>query len=458
MKELFSRGFRSRVKEEYDDSIQEEEKVIELDAQQLSIVFSKSENILVVAGAGSGKTRVLTERVKHLLDSGVEPHNIVAITFTNMAAEEMRERLSNVQGIGDAFIGTIHSFANKLMQLSGEEYKIYNDELENRYHNYLIQKYCNHITFDRYLSFKDLINAYEMGRVSEEDYESFLLPSEMAEVNMMQGSEEEIDGEYCCFPETIKTLCKRDKVITFNELLQKADKYFRSLNAHVEHLLVDELQDVGSLEFRFIEGLSAKNNFFVGDDWQSIYGFKGGNVNIFMRLVEDSDFDTYYLTTNYRNSTSIVETSKTIIRQVSSKIDKQIVCDRNNTGEVIISSKNNLIKYLKTMTTDSTYKDWFILTRTNSELYKVSEYCEDLDIPYVTFKREGMSLAELKRHMRSNKVKILTVHTSKGLENKNVILYGRFPLQCPSYMMNEDERKVMYVGVTRAEDQLIILN
>lgn len=89
---------------------------IVLDEQQQAIVNSEAKNIVVVAGAGSGKTRVLTERVKHLLETGVMPHNIVAITFTNLAAEEMRTRLKDLDGIGDAFIGTIHSFANRLMK------------------------------------------------------------------------------------------------------------------------------------------------------------------------------------------------------------------------------------------------------------------------------------------------------------------------------------------------------
>ena len=97
-KSLFKRGYEKPKKEDK----------ITLDAQQDSAVHSRDNNILVVAGAGSGKTRVLTERIKFLLEEGVPPCNIVAITFTNMAAEEMKERLYDVEGIGDAFIGSIH--------------------------------------------------------------------------------------------------------------------------------------------------------------------------------------------------------------------------------------------------------------------------------------------------------------------------------------------------------------
>ena len=90
---------------------------MKLDTNQEQIVNSTAKNIIVSAGAGSGKTRVLTERVKHLIDIGVSPENIVCITFTNKAADEMRSRLEDVPCIGDAFIGTIHAFANRILPL-----------------------------------------------------------------------------------------------------------------------------------------------------------------------------------------------------------------------------------------------------------------------------------------------------------------------------------------------------
>ena len=117
-KSLFKRGY---------DRLELPDKNVEitLDSQQEEAVHTRSSMALVVAGAGSGKTRVLTERVKFLLSDGVSPHSIIAITFTNMAAEEMKERLVDVPGIGDCFIGTIHSFANKIFKNSNIEYKLF---------------------------------------------------------------------------------------------------------------------------------------------------------------------------------------------------------------------------------------------------------------------------------------------------------------------------------------------
>lgn len=450
---IFNRGYTEKPKQED----------ITLDPQQSDAVHTRDSMVLVVAGAGSGKTRVLTERIKFLLEDGVAPCNIVAITFTNMAAEEIKERLFDVPGIGDAFIGTIHSFANRVMKLSGEKYRIYDDDIENTFHRELIEKYCYHLTFDRFLEYKDLKTLEMMGKATEYEVQNFFLPSEKGELEAIERSIEEIEQEVLLagktdFPESVPKLCKERGVITFEELLVMAEKYFRSINASVDHVLVDEFQDVGSLEFNFIEALQAENYFFVGDDWQSIYSFKGGNVNIFMKLVEDGIFRVYYLTNNYRNSTEVLEIADTIISQVSNKINKTIVQKSGIEGSVKMCSRRLLSEVLNVIKESGEYRDYFILVRTNKDLFKMQEECQDVGVPFTTFKREGMSLADLKRHMVMNRVKILTVHTSKGLEAKNVLLYGNFPVKCPSYMCDSEERKVMYVGVTRAKENLVIMN
>ena len=287
----------------------------------------------------------------------------------------------------------------------------------------------------------------------------------MRELDLIERSPSEIQCEIDLlgadkvqFPESIKTLCKKRNVITFDQLLRMATDYFNSINATIGHVLVDELQDVGTLEFNFIESLQADNYFLVGDDWQSIYSFKGGNVNIFLKLIEDGMFNVYYLTNNYRNSQQVLEMSQQIISQVTKKIDKVITPVYNSEGNVTVMSKTKLPEVLRQISREENYKDWFLLVRTNKELYELAEKCAEYEVPYTTFKREGMSLSELRQRMNMNKVKVLTVHVSKGLEAKNVLLYGNFPIVCPNYRKDEEERKVMYVGVTRAIDNLYILN
>lgn len=475
MSNLFSRGYNKRpsyFKSLKADPIScegmtnevEVPKPITLDSQQEAIVNSTEKNIVVVAGAGSGKTRVLTERIRHLIkDLGISAHSIVAITFTNAAAEEMKLRLSDISTVGEAFIGTIHSFANHIMKESDERYQLLTDELDMQLHKILIERYCENLTYERYLEYKDLESEVTRGKANENTLNNFFTPSEWSDFNTLHFSceivEEDVKtGGHLTYGESIKTLCKRRGIITFDELLVKAKDYFEKIQAKIEYVFVDEFQDVGTLEYNFIKSLNADNYFFVGDDFQSIYGFKGGNVRIFKSLVSDIDYHTYYLTNNYRNGTSILNLASYVIGQVEDKIEKTITPISSEIGNVVIQNKRNVIGVLYSLQNKKDYRDWFILVRTNKELFEMADRCQQLNIPYTSFKREGMSYTELNERLALNCVKILTVHTSKGLEADNVIMYGNFPLNVPYYRKNDDERKVMYVGITRARKNLIILN
>lgn len=424
---------------------------MKLDNQQQQVVESEDKNILVVAGAGSGKTRVLTERVRHLMKKGVEPHNIVCITFTNMASQEMKQRLSDIPNIGDAFIGTIHSFANTIYKTSGLTYQIFSTEIQLEIFRELLSrgigrkpKYTN-LSYQKYIKYVDLQTLYEEGKVSDEQLQSFLLPSEQDDLKEAT--------------KDMWKICKERNIITFNELLRKTKQYYDEIEGRLEYVLVDEFQDVGKLEAEFIFGLNADNLFLVGDDWQSIYGFKGGDVNIFKGLLDREDWKVYYLENNYRNGSEIIKFANVIINQVSSKIKKNVnVINKDMQSSVDINTKGKVRDYLNRIKKEGNFKDWFILTRTNKEIFELQELLDELEIPYMSFKRAGMSFDQMNELMQENTVKVLTVHVSKGLENKNVILYGKFPVKLPSFLKNEDERKVMYVGVTRAEQKLIVLN
>ena len=125
------------------------------------------------------------------------------------------------------------------------------------------------------------------------------------------------------------------------------------------------------------------------------------------------------------------------------------------TGEVTIDSKYKIDDYLKKI---SDYKDWFLLVRTNKDLVKLENKLIALDIPYVSFRKGEMTLDEMRKCMAEDKVKLLTIHTSKGLESKNVLMWGNFPIREKPYMRNNDEIKCRYVGITRAIENLILLN
>lgn len=429
---------------------------MKLDSIQNEVVTSSAKNIIVSAGAGSGKTRVLTERVKFLLESGVFPDSIVCITFTNKAADEMKQRLSDVPGIGDAFVGTIHSFANRILKSSGKVYDILTTEKEIEIMKELIKKYAQFLTTEEYLNYMDMKREVDLGIRDEKDLTDNFRISTLHEISTLHdGPSPSEEDEY---PEYLYSVCKARNILTFNELLVECTKYFHEIKGSLEYLLVDELQDIGSNEYKFITALNADNNFYVGDDWQSIYKFKGGDVRIFLRLMENPEWATYHLTNNYRNAKSILDVAKTVIYQADDIIHKEVTAVRDETGTVTIDSKSNLRTRLSEIKNEGNYKDWFILVRANKDVHEVSSHLLSMNIPFVSFKQGGSSNDDIQYQMNLDAVKVLTVHSAKGLENKNVLLYGNFPIRQKNYLRNSDERKVMYVGITRAMDKLIIMN
>lgn len=172
----------------------------------------------------------------------------------------------------------------------------------------------------------------------------------------------------------------------------------------------------------------------------------GGNVGYFNKLIKSKNWKTYYLNNNYRCGSDIINIANQIIIQAEDIKPTTVICMSGKKGKVTIDSKYKIDNYLKQL---NNYKDWFLLVRTNKDLVKLENKLIALNIPYVSFKKGEMTLAEMRKFMAENKVKLLTIHTSKGLESPNVLMWGNFPIREKPYMRNNDEIKVRYVGVTR---------
>lgn len=329
---------------------------MELNMEQKAIVTTNEKKVVVIASAATGKTRILTERVKFLIASGVSPEDIAMITFTNAAAYEMKKRIG--KDSEKMFIGTVHSLANRFLTNAG----------------------------------------IKTGKIIDDENFDLLF-----------------------------------KLVSENLSCIKSFK----------HLLLDEAQDSSEIQFKFIlDMIKPENYMFVGDPKQSIYGFSGGRVDIFENLQNEAA--VYYLNNNYRNSEDILNYAKSLIEydytddSVAMSEDNGIVTKIPFSVEKIAQ----LIKY-----SDCPFKDWFILTRTNATLDYILNCLKEYNIPCDTFKKANLSSDDLAKKMQENTVKVLTVHTSKGLENENVIVVGVVPY-------NSDERKVAYVAATRAKKNL----
>lgn len=322
---------------------------------QRKAITSQEKNILVIAGSGSGKTTCLTERINYLLSQGVKPKNILAITFTNLAAEEMRSRIKCDSS--DLFVGTIHSFANKLLIANGVKTRKYIDS--NR----------------------------------------------------------------------------------FDKLIEKAIPY--ATQVEKEHMLVDEFQDLCQHEFNFINSLNIDNTFYIGDPNQSIYGFKGANVNLFLDLLRDETYTVYQLRENYRTATPIVRFAEEKLGDILEFYPRTIPM----AGEFGVATYLSFADIPSLVKKYDSFGNWFILTRTNNEIDDVSRMLQENKIPFVTFKTKDLDQEGLSRIVNSDAVKVITIHTSKGMEKENVIVIG-----AKNY--NAEEKRIAYVAATRAKYKL----
>ena len=339
--------------------------VVELTEQQRAIVEATEPYVVVVATAAAGKTRCITERVRWLLNSGVPGEEIVTITFTNAAAEEISERLGNPTGV---FIGTIHSLANYYLKTSGiDTSRVLNDE-----------------------KFDDLFKLIKKN------------------------------------PHCVQ---------------------------HVSHLIVDEAQDSNPQQFEFLLDMIAPDNYMLmGDHRQSIYRFNGATPEYILSLMESPEVTTYELTENYRNAPEILQYAKNGIRTLGRDYEDYSVPMRSTHGRVIDvpysgeGIATTIERYVSRG--DCDYKDWFILTRTNAELDTILQVLKRHKIPTDTFKRAQLDNKGLKEKMRENTVKVLTIHTAKGLEADNVVVIG-------ARYRDIEEKCVNYVAATRARNLLV---
>lgn len=333
---------------------------MKLDKVQEEIVNSTESKILVIAGSGSGKTRVLTERIKALVEKGENPTKIVAITFTNAAAAEMKERLGEIGN--KVFIGTIHSYANRLLLTEGID----------------TSEYINDEKFDRLF--------------------------------------DEIRRNLETFPE-------------------------------INHLLVDEFQDIDDNQYDFFQLLEPKNYFYIGDDYQNIYGWRGANIEHFYNLFHNEETTVYMMANNYRTAKNIVKYANSFISRIEDKIVKRVRCliDKGDVIHLKKFDKEFISNYIKG---DKKYGEWFVLTRTNAQISLIMDFLNSEGIPCDTFKKSELDSDELKQKLKENTVKVLTVHSAKGLENDKVIVLGVTPY-------TEEECRVAYVAATRAKSLLI---
>ena len=374
----------------------------DLNSDQLNAVDATEGPVMVIAGAGSGKTRVLTYRIANLMDKGVDPFNILSLTFTNKAAREMKERV--MQLIGDhegrnVWMGTFHSVFAKILRIEGKKlgypsnFSIYDSDDS--------KKLIRNIISEKNLDTKVYPYSYVASRISMAKSSLVSPEAYAANVEIISADESARKPEIKNIYNTYNNRLRRADAMDFDDLLFNTYLLFSNFGdvllkyqRKFKYIMVDEYQDTNQAQYLILKKLAAntENLCVVGDDAQSIYGFRGANISNMLNFKHDyPDYQLFKLEQNYRSTKNIVEAANHIISYNKDQIKKKVWTD-NDKGSLIgfiqATSDNeegklvaNSVFELK-MNNQLQNSDFAVLYRTNAQSRAMEEGFRQRNIPY----------------------------------------------------------------------------
>ena len=365
-----------------------------LNDKQIEAVNHKEGPCLVLAGAGSGKTRVLTERIIKLIDDGVSPYNILAITFTNKAAREMKNRVeAKIGNISDSiFIGTFHSFGLRVLRENYREVGLNSNItiLDQDDTKALIKRILKEEDLDP----KDYDIKHIISRISSSKNDG-VSPSEYNRL-FLREDDKIIARVY----EKYLKLLKENNSVDFDDLLLKPVELFRKNKEILEHyqerfkyILVDEYQDTNNIQYELCKMLASKyhNIFVVGDANQSIYSWRNADYRNILNFERDyNDAHVVLLEENYRSTNNILKAANSVIKNNNEgkklnlwtssgdgdKVDYIRVDDEIKESQFVIDKIKTLVEL------GYKYSDFAVLYRTNAQSRVIEQTCTSNSIPY----------------------------------------------------------------------------
>lgn len=368
-----------------------------LNEQQKEAVLHTEGPLLILAGAGSGKTRVLTHRIAYLIEEkGVNPWNILAITFTNKAAGEMRERVDNLVGFGSEsiWVSTFHSMCVRILRrhidLLGFDtnFTIYDTDDQKT----LMKDICKLLQIDTKLfRERSLLTAISQAK------NELVTPEEFRIQAQGDFSRQKIASVY----EEYEKQMRANNALDFDDLLVKAVQLFQTqadvLDYYQErfrYIMVDEYQDTNTVQFELVRLLSAKyrNLCVVGDDDQSIYKFRGANIRNILDFEQVfPDAKVIKLEQNYRSTSNILNAANAVIRHNHGRKDKTLWTDNGEGDKINVRQFDTAFDEAEYIVGDirervesgkAAYNDHAILYRTNAQSRMFEEKFVTANIPY----------------------------------------------------------------------------
>ncbi len=360
---------------------------------------------LVIAGAGSGKTRVLTYKIIHLLEKGYQPNSILALTFTNKAAREMRSRIEQLIGSKKAnslWMGTFHSIFARILRMNADRigytsnYTIYDTSDSKSLLKTIIKEMNLDEKVYKVATIQSIISSAKNALITPQQYymNRDLMDSD---VRSRRPKMQAIYAAYCSRCKIANAMDFDDLLLYTNILLRDNPEIARQYKDHFRYILVDEYQDTNFAQHNIILQLSSSNNRIcvVGDDAQSIYSFRGANISNILTLNKAfPQLKIFKLEQNYRSTKYIVAAANSLIEKNQHQIKKDVFSE-NETGDpieltkcyseydegAIVAGRISRIHREK----NTPYNEIAILYRTNAQSRILEESLRKYNIPYVIY-------------------------------------------------------------------------
>lgn len=367
-----------------------------LNEQQKKGVFTTEGPVLLLAGAGSGKTGVITHRIAHLIDDcGVNSYNILAITFTNKAAREMRERVDDLVGCGAdaAWIMTFHAACVRILRRFidrlgyGTNFTIYDTDDQKS----LMKEVCKSMDVDTKVYKEKML----LSRISAAKDE-LLSPDDLYLRANNDYTQMRIAEVYRVYEERLKknNAVDFDDIINLTvELFEKNDDVLDYYQERFKYIMVDEYQDTNTAQFKLVSLLARKyhNLCVVGDDDQSIYKFRGANIRNILNFKEYfPEAEIIKLEQNYRSKSNILDAANAVIKNNSGRMDKSLWTEQDEGDKIAFNvyetgyaeAEGIAFGIEKNINDGYAYNDCAILYRTNAQSRAIEEKLLGHNIPY----------------------------------------------------------------------------
>ncbi|MDA9849211.1 UvrD-helicase domain-containing protein [Flavobacteriaceae bacterium] len=373
-----------------------------LNPSQLEPTLQTDGPMIVIAGAGSGKTRVLTYKIAYLMSKGVDAFNILALTFTNKAAKEMKERISSMLDDNESknlWIGTFHSVFAKILRIEADKlgyptnFTIYDTQDSQK----LVSSIISELNLDKeiykYKQIYSRISSYKNSLITVKAYNS---NNELIETDRQARRPRLIDiySEYVnrCFKSGAMDF--DDLLLKTNELLSRFPEVLSKYQNMFRYVLVDEYQDTNHSQYLIVKALADKfqNICVVGDDAQSIYGFRGANINNILNFQKDyDDVKLFKLEQNYRSTKNIVKAANSLIEKNQKRLEKVVWTDNDEGSKIKVNRlltdgeegrfvASSIFENKNSQQLQN--KDFAILYRTNAQSRAFEDSLRKRNIPY----------------------------------------------------------------------------